>query len=81
MFLRTDGHQFGNIEAQQGHQEETEGDLGHDPWTDTSVLARSILVVPLGDHDHAGDDTGRLRDAHDDLIQVWLRGTARKPRS
>jgi hypothetical protein len=22
---RTDGHQFGNIEAQEGHREETEG--------------------------------------------------------
>jgi hypothetical protein len=28
---RTNGHQFGNTEAQEGHQKETKGNLGHDP--------------------------------------------------
>jgi hypothetical protein len=28
---RSDGHQLGNIEAQEGHPEETGGNLGYDP--------------------------------------------------
>ena len=57
-------HQFGRIEGQEG-REETEGDLAHDRYSHTKVLARYRGLVPSGDHAPAGHDRDLLGGSSD----------------